>query len=95
MKQPILISEALKTYMDKYPHRRLLKRGMIKSLWGTIVGSAIAVQCRDLHFEGSRLVVHVANPGWRHELHMQRYSIKQRLNAEVEEEIISEIIVKA
>jgi predicted nucleic acid-binding Zn ribbon protein len=68
---------------------------MIMSLWGPIVGGAIAKQCRDLHFEGSRLIVHVASSGWRHELHMQRYSIMKRLNSEVEEDIISEIIVRS
>jgi len=95
MRQPVSIGEALKKFIDKYPHRRQLKRGMIMALWGPMVGSTIAVQCRDLHFEGSRLVVHVGNPGWRQELHMQRYSIMKRLNAEVKEDIISEIIVRA
>jgi len=95
MRQPVSIGEALKKFIDKYPHRRQLKRGMIMSLWGPMVGSTIAVQCRVLHFEGSRLVVHVGNPGWRQELHMQRYSIMKRLNAEVKEDIISEIIVRA
>lgn len=95
MKKPVSIKDALKRFMEKYPHRRQLKRGMILSLWGPIVGSAIANQCRDLHFEGSKLVVHVGNPGWRQELHMQRYQIKKRLNAEVREDVISEIIVKA
>lgn len=94
-KQPKSIADSLKTFIEKYPHRRQLKRGMVLSLWPSYVGASISVQCRDLHFEGSRLIVHVANPGWRQELHMQRYTIMKKLNTEVREDIVSEIIVKA
>ncbi len=94
-KDPVLLSSALKKYLETYPHRRQLKRGMILSLWPEIVGASIALQCRNLNFQGSKLMVHVANPGWRHELHMQRFSIMKKLNAEVGEDVISEIVVKA
>lgn len=93
-KQPKKFADSLKSFLDKYPHRRQLKRGMILSLWPEIVGSAIAAQCENLRFEGSKLVVNVRNAGWRQELHLQRYTIQKKLNEEVSEEIISEIIVK-
>ncbi len=94
MKSPVLFSDALKAYLEKFPHRRQLKRGMILSLWPEVVGSSIALQCRDLYFKGSTLYVHVSSSAWRHELHMQRFAIMKRLNEEVKEEIIREIIVK-
>ena len=95
MKTPVLFADALKTYIDKFPHRRQLKRGMILSLWPEVVGASISLQCKDLYFKGSTLFVHVTAPAWRHELHMQRFAIMKRLNAEVKEDIISEIIVKS
>ena len=95
MKTPVLFADALKTYIDKFPHRRQLKRGMILSLWPEVVGASISLQCKDLYFKGSTLFVHVQAPAWRHELHMQRFAIMKRLNAEVKEDIISEIIVKS
>lgn len=95
MKAPVLFADALKSYLEKFPHRRQLKRGMILSLWPEVVGTSISLQCRDLYFKGSTLFVHVSAPGWRHELHLQRFAIMKRLNAEVKEDIISEIIVKS
>jgi len=95
VKSPKLFSDALKQYLEKFPHRRQLKRGMILSLWPEAVGASISVQCRELYFKGSTLYVHVDSPGWRHELHMQRFSIQKKLNTEVKEDIIKEIIVKA
>ena len=94
-REPKALSSVLKDYIRDFPHRKKLKKGMILSLWPETVGSAIANQCENLHFEGDRLIVHVKNPIWRHELHMQRYSITQKLNHSVKEEIIKEIIVRS
>ncbi len=94
MKQPIQFADALTTYLEKFPHRRQLKRGMVLSLWAEVVGSSISVQCKELYFKGSTLYVHVASPMWRHEVHMQRIAIMKKLNAEVKEDIVREIIVK-
>lgn len=93
-KQPKRFSELLQGFIEKYPHRRQLKRGMILSLWPEIVGAAISEQSKEIRFEGSKLIVRVSSASWRQELHMQRYNIMKKLNAEVKEDIISEIIVK-
>jgi hypothetical protein len=92
--RPKPLGELLKDFVDNYPRRRDLKRGMILSMWPEVVGSAIARECTGLRFDGDRLIVYVRDPGWRHEVHMQRYSIMQRLNREVDEEIIREIVVR-
>lgn len=84
----------LEGYIDDLPHRKELKKGMILSLLPESVGSAIAEQCEDIHFEGTTLVMRIKNPGWRHELHMQRYNLTRQLNRKVKEEIIKEIIIR-
>lgn len=63
------------------------------SAWPEVVGSAVAAQAEDIHFKGDTLYVRVKNPAWRHEIHMQRFSITQKLNRRVKEDIIKEIIV--
>ena len=94
-KQPQKLGKLVQDYMEHSPYRKQFLRGRILSLWPEIVGDAISGQCRNLHFEKSRLVVHVHHPGWRQELHMQRFSIMKKLNNAVNEDIISEIIVRA
>lgn len=92
---PKPLKEVLKHFLDSYPHRKRLKRGMILSLWNTTVGEAIAGQTENLYFKDDRLIVKVKNESWRHEIHMNRYSIARKLNSEVGEEIIKEIIVRS
>lgn len=92
---PKPLKDALKDFLDDYPHRKRLKRGMILSLWGKTVGSAIAEQTKKIYFENGRLVVHIPNAAWRHEIHMNRFSIAQKLNHQVGEKIIKEILVRS
>ncbi len=93
--KPKLLKEALKDFLDDYPHRKRLKRGMILSLWEQTVGEKIAEQTENIHFEHGNLVIHVKNPAWRQEIHMKRFSIAKKLNEKVEEQIIKEIVVRS
>lgn len=92
---PKPLKSLLKDYLDDVPHRKRLKRGMILSLWPRTVGSKIAEQAENVHFENNRLVIKVKNPAWRHEIHMKRFSIAKKLNDQVGEKIIKEIIVRS
>lgn len=92
---PKPISDLVKDFLDDFPHRKRLKKGMILSLWGRTVGSRISEETTNIHFEHGKLVVHVSNPAWRHEIHMKRFSIAKRLNDQVNEKIIDEIIVRS
>lgn len=92
---PKPLKEVLKDFLDDIPHRKRLKRGMILSLWPETVGTAIAEQTRNIHFEHGNLVVHVKNPAWRNEIHMKRYSIAKKLNDKVGEKVIKEIVVRS
>lgn len=92
---PKSLRELIKGYLDDYPHRKRLKRGMILSLWEETVGEAIATQTENLHFKNGKLVVRVKNPAWRQEIHMKRFSIAKKLNTQVGEKIIKEIVVRS
>jgi predicted nucleic acid-binding Zn ribbon protein len=92
---PKSLKEALKDFLDNYPHRKRLRRGMVLSLWEQTVGERIADQTDNVHFEYGNLVVHVKNPAWRQEIHMKRFSIAKKLNDKVGEKIIKEIVVRS
>lgn len=92
---PKPLKDALKDFLENYPHRKRLKRGMILSLWEQTVGERIAEQTGDLYFERGNLVIHVKNPAWRQEIHMKRFSITKKLNEKVDEQIIKEIVVRS
>lgn len=92
---PKPLKDALKDFLDNYPHSKRLKRGMILSLWEETVGERIADETENIHFEHGNLVIHVKNPAWRQEIHMKRFSIAKKLNDKVDEQIIKEIVVRS
>lgn len=93
--KPKSIKSALDDFMDHLPQKTKLRQGMVLSVFNETVGSRIAEQCRDIHFEQDKLVVRVSHPTWRNEIHASRYSIKKRLNEAVKHEVIKEMIVRA
>lgn len=93
--KPKPLKDLIGKYLDDIPYRKELKRGMILSLWPRTVGKAINEQVRHIRFEGDKLIINVANPAWRNEIHMNRFSIAKKLNDEVKEKIIKEIIVRS
>lgn len=92
---PKPLKELVKKYLDDVPYRKRLKRGMILSLWDETVGDAIAREAKNVRFEHGKLVINVKNPAWRQEIHMKRFSIAKKLNNQVGEKIIKEIIVRS
>lgn len=77
------------------PHQTELKRGMVLHLWPSVVGEKINEVVKDVRFEGNKLIVKVENEAWRHEIHMNRFSIAKKLNDRVDSKVVKEIIVRA
>ena len=90
---PRPLGEIIDEFVESYPYKKEMKRGMILSHLPGVVGSTMAGQIKQMYFKGDTLFLHVPNPGWRHEIHMQRYSITKQLNQTVKESIIKEIRV--
>ena len=92
---PKPISDSLQKYLDKFPHKKKLRQGMVLAVWNEVVGERISSQVKDVHFEGDRLVVKVTNQVWRHEIHANRFGIAKRLNTRVKSQVVGEIIVRS
>ena len=93
-KKPRPLKDLLDDFIENYPDKTAIKRGMVLALWPELVGESVRGQVRDLKFQGSRLILFVADPSWRHEIHMQRHNIARKLNEAVKGEIVREIIIK-
>ena len=50
--KPTSLSEALQQFLDRYPHQKKLRQGMVLAKWGDVVGPKIAEQTHDLYFQG-------------------------------------------
>ncbi|MGF1671738.1 MAG: DUF721 domain-containing protein [Balneolaceae bacterium] len=93
--KPQEMSTLLKEFLKRVPNRKELKRGMVLHFWPEIVGEKIASNSKNLHFENDRLIVEVENSAWRHEIHMNRFSIAKKLNEKVGSKTVKELVVRS
>ncbi len=92
--KPQGLDSLLKDFMKRLPQRKELKKGMVMHFWSEVVGEQVAKATKEISFEGDKLVIRVINDAWRHELHMNRFSIKKRLNSRVGSEVVKEVVVR-
>jgi predicted nucleic acid-binding Zn ribbon protein len=71
-----------------------LGEGRVIVAWEEIVGPRIAREVTRIRVRGNRLIVQISSPVWRQELHLNRQSWCRRLNEELGEELISEIVFR-
>lgn len=93
--KPKALNDLLKDFLADMPHKKRLQRGMALSIWEETVGKKIAKQTENIHFEYGKLIIHVKNSAWRHEIHMKRFNIAKKINKKVGEQIIKEIVVRS
>lgn len=93
--KPASLDKLLKTFIKRLPQRNELKRGMVLHVWPDVVGDQVAKATLDLSFESDgRLIVKVQSDAWRHEIHMNRFSITKKLNGRVGQDTVRELIVR-
>ena len=95
LNKPEPLSDALDEFLEQFPNKKRLKQGFVLSAFEEVVGERIAEQCKNVHFENTKLVVHVKHPSWRNEIHANRFSIAKRLNERVKTKVVDDIIVRA
>lgn len=71
-----------------------VKRHRIFTVWNTMMGEAINKHVTNISFTKGVLFVHISSAPLRHELFMSRSKLKQRLNEELKEDWIQNIILK-
>jgi len=92
-KAPVSIQNLLERYIELYPRKKALKRGMLLQRLPHILGERMAAQVTSAKIEGHKLLIRVPDASWRHEISSQRFSILTRLHADIHEELVREIVV--
>jgi hypothetical protein len=70
---------------DRLDERRAVE------MWGNVVGTALAVQCRRPDVANGVMTVGVANAALRHELTMSRTKLLNEINRQLGKDVISNI----
>ncbi len=92
MGQPEPISTIIARQLAGLGIGREIKRASVGNLWPELVGSDIATHTRVLKMDLGRLFVSVDSPTWRQELLYQKEAFIKKLNRELGEEIVADII---
>lgn len=67
---------------------------LITTSWSRAVGKQIAEISEPLYFKDGRLFVKVKSAAWRQELSMMRQEIIERINRNIERNVVNEIVFR-
>lgn len=95
MPRPVAVSDLLAFVFHGKPAEKRLKEGKIWLVWDRAVGKQIAARARPVSFRDGVLTVAVANAPWMQQLNFLKKGIMEKLNAQVGEELVLEIYLKA
>ena len=84
----------IQAVIDQLGIRKKLNRCEILDRWPGIVGTQIANVTTADHIEGDKLFVRVTLATWRNELVFLKQELIRRINEEMKEEIIQDIIFR-
>lgn len=90
----ISLAEAIQDYIKEMNLGPKLKEISILSSWEEMVGKAISSRTEKVYIRDGVLYVHLKSSIVRNELIMIREGLREKLNNQVGEEIIKEIILK-
>jgi len=90
-KYPEDIGSVIQKLFTELGYRERYKRAEVIGAWKDIVGEQVAKVSSAERVIGKKLFVHVSNSAWRHELHLQKKQIIQKVNHYIGTNVIDDI----
>lgn len=85
------IGEAIEAYLQEYNLKEKSQMEKLISDWPRIMGKPIAENTERIWYAEGIIHLKISHPMWKQELTMARTNIKQMLNKELGQELISEV----
>lgn len=95
MLRPASVTDILAEAFHGTPTEKRLKEGKIWMVWESSVGRQIATRARPMGFRDGTLTVAVSSAPWMQQLTFLKKGIMEKLNAQLGEEMVREIYLKA
>ena len=87
------LGQILQSALKEFGIEKPVRRASVVSLWSKVVGPQIAEISTAKVISGGKLFVHVSSDVWRHELMYLKGEIIVKLNREVGEHVVDDIIL--
>lgn len=91
---PKLLAEGMAALLHELGMGKKIRQYEVIDLWAGIVGEQIAKVAVAEYINGSKLFVRVARATWRNELVFLKKDLIGKINAALNEEVISDIIFR-
>jgi predicted nucleic acid-binding Zn ribbon protein len=89
----ISLGDAIKMWIRESGLEESIAQSKIASLWDTMMGGPISKHTKSIVLKDRKLFITVDNPALKNELHFSRAKIKEMLNRELNDAIISEVFI--
>lgn len=87
------IGKILENYLKELGIEKPIKRYTVLSIWSRVVGERIAEVTQPIRFDGGKLFIRVKSAVWRHELIYYKAEIIKKINRELQDRIVNDIIL--
>lgn len=91
---PQSLGDVLQRVIDRMGLRTRINEARIIETWAALAGPQINGVTDSVWMKGNTLFVKVTSAAWRQELHMRRREWRRRLNEELDEELINEVVFR-
>tara|TARA_R110002072_G_scaffold265711_2_gene424612 strand:- start:985 stop:1281 length:297 start_codon:yes stop_codon:yes gene_type:complete len=88
------LKEAIDEWLAKHPSAGKAKETRVAHLWGALLGPSVKNRTTSTYFRNGILQVKLNSSVLRNELSFAKESIKEKMNKELGEELVLEIIMK-
>ena len=93
-KNDVTLQEAMKAMLNEYKLSSQLNETRVKSLWGSVMGKTISTYTGELAVRKNVLYITILSAPLRQELSYAKDTIKKRLNEELGEEYVKDVVIR-
>lgn len=91
---PQSLGTVIQSVIDRLGLRQHINEARIIETWATLAGPQVNGVTSSVWLKGETLFVKIRSAAWRQELHLRRRDWRQRLNDELGEELVKEIVFR-
>ncbi len=92
--RPQPLGKVLQSVIDRLGLRRRINEARVVETWAALAGPQINGVTTSVWMKGATLFVKVRSATWRQELHLRRREWRRRLNEELGEALVEEIVFR-
>jgi predicted nucleic acid-binding Zn ribbon protein len=86
------IKDSVDEFLDKFKLREGYTLNEIKIIWNSTMGQTISKRTTEIFYKDQKVFVKIESAALKHQLHMQRTELRDKLNKEIGSDLIKDLI---